>query len=174
MTGIILKYFTAILFVLIFVSCQPSQEPQKPKPYTKKQLDSLVIDMEQKYNRMEEDRIRDYISRHIPMQKSQMGYWYAITQKNPDGKPIGESSLVKYTRVVSLCNTKELYNDQIILKIGNGNEISGMHEALKMLRKGEKALFIFPSYLAHGLLGDMNKVPPKSELIYEVNILDVQ
>lgn len=167
-------FLLSFLLLAIVTGCggEPIEKP--PVRITKKQMDSLTVDMETKYNQMEEDRITDYISRHIPMQKSERGFWFVITKKNADGKEIKDMSMVKYSRIVSLCNAQELYNDEMILTIGNGNEIPGMHDALKMLRKGEEATFIFPSYLAYGLLGDQNKVPPKSELIYEVKVIDVQ
>jgi FKBP-type peptidyl-prolyl cis-trans isomerase FkpA len=161
-------------FLHIFSGCNENSEEKPPLKITKKQMDSITVEMETKYNQMEEDRITDYISRHVPMEKSERGFWFTITKKNPSGKVIQDMSMVKYKRVVSLCNSQELYNDEMILTIGNGNEIPGMHDALKMLRKGEEAIFIFPSYLAYGLIGDQNKVPPKSELIYEVKIIDVQ
>lgn len=170
-TFLIAAFFSALAFLF---SCGPEQPARQKPRLTKAQADSLVIEMEKKYNQMEEDRIRDYISRHAPMERTQSGFWFLVTKKNEKGAKIEDGSLVRYSRVVSLCNATECYRDTNLLKVGNGQEITGMHEALKMLRSGESAIFIFPSYLAHGLLGDMNKVPPKSELVYEVTILDVK
>jgi FKBP-type peptidyl-prolyl cis-trans isomerase FkpA len=160
--------------VALFFSCGPEQPVAHQKKLSKAQTDSMIIEMETRYNQMEEDRIRDYISRHAPMERAPSGYWYLITKKNEKGKKIEDLSLVRYSRIVSLCNSQEVYRDTNIVKVGNGQEITGMHAAMKMMKSGESALFIFPSYLAHGLLGDMNKIPPKSEVVYEVTILDVK
>jgi FKBP-type peptidyl-prolyl cis-trans isomerase FkpA len=171
---IIFTYSIAACIFFALHSCGTDKPVEQPKTISKAQTDSLMIEMEKRYNQMEEDRIKNYISTHFPMEQAESGYWYTIRKKNPKGKEIKDMSLVRYTRVVGLCDATECYRDTMLLKVGNGNEIKGMHHALKMLREGEAATFIFPSYLAHGLLGDMNKVPPKSELIYEVEILEVQ
>jgi FKBP-type peptidyl-prolyl cis-trans isomerase FkpA len=168
-----MKNFLFLYFILIFVSCGGDKKVEKPK-ITKRVIDSMVENLEIKFNKMEDDRIRDYISRHEPMVKTKMGFWYVVNEKNEKGREIKDGNLVKYKRDISLCNSDALYNDVNILKIGQGNEISGMHQALKLLRNGEKATFIFPSFLAHGLLGDLEKVPPKSELVYKVEIIDVK
>lgn len=171
-----MKYFFlySLLLTLIVSSCGPEKTEKPKKAYTKKQIDSMVIEMEKSYNKMEEDRIRDYISRHMPMERTQSGFYYAIIKKNEKGAKIEDLSMVRFAKTVSLITSEELYRDTAVLKVGQGSEISGMHNALKLLRNGESAVFIFPSYLAHGLLGDMNKVPPKSELVYEVTVLDVK
>jgi FKBP-type peptidyl-prolyl cis-trans isomerase FkpA len=33
---------------------------------------------------------------------------------------------------------------------------------------------ILPSHLAHGLLGDDNKIPPKASVIYELELLSLR
>jgi FKBP-type peptidyl-prolyl cis-trans isomerase FkpA len=49
---------------------------------------------------------------------------------------------------------------------------SGIHKAVQFMKKGDKALILIPSHLAHGLLGDMNKIPPQTPIIYDIYILD--
>jgi FKBP-type peptidyl-prolyl cis-trans isomerase len=166
-----------VLFIVFaFVSCGPDKERKNVHkiPYTQKQIDSLLLAGEKAYNQMEEDNIKSYIATHGAMQRTQSGFWYVITAENKKGRVIEDLSLVKYSRIISLCNGTVCYSDTNVLKIGNGEEITGMHDALKMLKAGEKAKFIFPSYLAHGLMGDSYKIPPKSELVYDIEIIDVR
>jgi FKBP-type peptidyl-prolyl cis-trans isomerase len=42
-----------------------------------------------------------------------------------------------------------------------------------MLREGDKARFILPPHIAHGLLGDENRIPPRSVIVYEVELLNI-
>lgn len=58
--------------------------------------------------------------------------------------------------------------------IGYGGVESGLEEAVLLLKKGDKAHIILPSHLAYGLLGDQKRIPSRSTLIYEVNILDIK
>ena len=53
------------------------------------------------------------------------------------------------------------------------NEESGLHEALQLMKKNEKARLIVPSYLAHGLLGDSEQIPPQAILLIDVELLSI-
>lgn len=48
---------------------------------------------------------------------------------------------------------------------------SGLHEAIQHLSPGDSALIIIPSYRAHGLIGDMDKVPPRSTVVYRIGLV---
>ena len=42
------------------------------------------------------------------------------------------------------------------------------------MRAGDKARFIIPPHLAYGLLGDENRIPARSIIIYQVELVDVK
>lgn len=52
--------------------------------------------------------------------------------------------------------------------IGKDNVESGIHEGITLMEVGDKAKFILPSHLAHGLTGDNNKIPPRSSLVIDI------
>jgi FKBP-type peptidyl-prolyl cis-trans isomerase len=58
------------------------------------------------------------------------------------------------------------------VKIDQDHIETGLHEGLKLLHKGDKAIFIIPSHLAHGVVGDNDKIPPKSPLFVEIEVLN--
>lgn len=60
------------------------------------------------------------------------------------------------------------------IPIDHNDRESGLNEGLKLMRKGEKAKFILPSHLAHGLVGDLQKIPPLSILVLDVELIDLQ
>jgi FKBP-type peptidyl-prolyl cis-trans isomerase len=49
-----------------------------------------------------------------------------------------------------------------------------LHEGIQLLHVGDKAIFILPSHLAHGLLGDEDKIPPHSAVIYDIELLGIR
>lgn len=57
--------------------------------------------------------------------------------------------------------------------IGRDNEVTGLHQGVQYLREGGKAVFILPYHLAHGLLGDMEKVPMHASLVYHIELVDL-
>jgi FKBP-type peptidyl-prolyl cis-trans isomerase len=50
---------------------------------------------------------------------------------------------------------------------------SGIQEGIKLMKEGEKAVFILPSNLAHGLLGDFEKIPPMSPIVVNLELIKV-
>ena len=60
------------------------------------------------------------------------------------------------------------------LVIAKSEKESGIHEALQLMRKGDKAKLILPSYLGHGLLGDRMKIPPQSVLYIDLQLIDLK
>ncbi|MBN96495.1 MAG: gliding motility-associated peptidyl-prolyl isomerase GldI, partial [Flavobacteriaceae bacterium] len=51
--------------------------------------------------------------------------------------------------------------------------LPGLREGLKLMKRGEKMTFIFPSQLAYGFYGDNDKIGPDTPLIYEVSVLKI-
>jgi FKBP-type peptidyl-prolyl cis-trans isomerase len=69
----------------------------------------------------------------------------------------------------TLCYTSDKTGPKKI-KIDMGNVESGLHQGLKLMKVGEKAIFILPPHLAHGLTGDNNLIPPKASVFYEIEV----
>jgi FKBP-type peptidyl-prolyl cis-trans isomerase len=40
-----------------------------------------------------------------------------------------------------------------------------------LLSPGDSALFIIPSYRAHGLVGDMEQIPMRSTVVYHIGLV---
>jgi len=51
---------------------------------------------------------------------------------------------------------------------------SGLQEGIKYLRVGDKAKFIIPSHLAHGLIGDMDKIPPLETVVFDIHLIALE
>jgi len=49
----------------------------------------------------------------------------------------------------------------------------GFREAVKRLHKGEKAVFLVPSYAGYGLLGDGDRIPGNTPLRLYMEIIDI-
>ena len=49
---------------------------------------------------------------------------------------------------------------------------TGLHESLKGMKRGKK-LVLISSFLAHGIAGDLDRVPPQSPLRYDIRLIQV-
>ena len=59
-------------------------------------------------------------------------------------------------------------------KVDKSDEIAGLNEAVKMMRKGERARLVIPSFLAYGVAGDGGRIRGKATLAMYVELVDIQ
>ncbi len=95
-----------------------------------------------------------------------------------DGKKAEDGKVVVLEYSVQLSNGHLIYSSgESGLKefmIGKGEVEAGLEEGILLLREGDCAKFIIPSHFAFGLLGDQDKILPKSTLIYDVKLLKIK
>jgi len=111
------------------------------------------------------------------MTETQTGLWYMIYKHGSGAKAVkGNSITLSYS--VSLLDGSLCYSsDSLGLKtfrIGSGHVESGLEEAVLLLHDGDKARLIMPPYLAYGLLGDNNKIPPRSTILYDLTVVQIK
>lgn len=58
--------------------------------------------------------------------------------------------------------------------LGKGKSLPCWDEALRMMRKGEKAFIVSPPELAYGANGIPELVPPNATLIYNLELIDIK
>lgn len=104
-------------------------------------------------------------------EKSELGFWFRIDKKT-DGEELKtkESYTIHYKLMFTDRNV--ILEENKDLTIGKKQVVTGLEEGLKLLRKGEKATFIIPWYLAYGMNGLENLIPPYTSLVCEVNVMD--
>jgi len=61
----------------------------------------------------------------------------------------------------------------IEFKLGVGQVIPGWDEGIALLRVGDKARFLIPSYLAYGSQGAGGVIPPNANLIFDVELMKI-
>ena len=64
--------------------------------------------------------------------------------------------------------------DTLSFKIGYSKQMRGLNYAIKLLKVGDKAKIIIPSYLGFGMSGYGKSVPPYSTLFLNVKLLNIQ
>ena len=88
----------------------------------------------------------------------------------------GDIAEIQY--VVSLLDGTECYRvtgeDYYEFVVDNSNIESGVQEAIKKMTIGDRAKLIIPIHLAHGLVGDMNKIPPLNTVVIDIYLIGIQ
>ena len=126
---------------------------------------------------LDQERIESYAERHHwDMQTSQTGLWYQIYEHGDgDSAQTGLTAHINYSVSLldgTLCYTSDSTGEKTF-RIGKGGVESGLEEAILMMRVGDKGRFIMPPHLAHGLLGDENKIPARSIIVYKVDLINL-
>jgi FKBP-type peptidyl-prolyl cis-trans isomerase len=174
------KMFKWLFVMALLAGCKPIADKPRSSmedaPMRPEDNEAYQIERNRDFLQKERASIEAYIKdRNWQMQRTGNGLYYQITQPGNGGKkPVLRDQ-------VEVQVTSYLFDGTVILapgrkRIGVGTDSNfemGFHEALLLMEPDMKAVFILPSHLAHGLAGDLNKVPPMSALVYEVQLLTI-
>ena len=120
--------------------------------------------------------IKSYVTRRgWEMEVTESGLFYEIYEPT-DGIRAEQGMKIRIDYKLSLLDGTLCYSsDEDGVKeflLGKSLEISGLELGVEMMREGEKARFIIPPHLAYGLLGDETRIPARSIIVYEVELLE--
>lgn len=163
--------------VLIFLfSCGTEPAPKsKPDPAQFKQ----ALEKVNKYEvEKESDEIDQYILHHgWKMEKTGTGLRYRIQKRGTD-IPVKSGDVVSVNYKIFLLDGTLCYSSEKDgvkdFKAAGDNVESGLHEAVMLMHVGDKATFILPSYMANGLRGDEDRIPPLSSILVELELLEAK
>jgi FKBP-type peptidyl-prolyl cis-trans isomerase len=170
--GILL--ISAVFFLL---SCSPKKDPAISASEIR-ETEEALIGVNRLLVQKDKEKIREYLKQHqLTLEETSSGLWYAVMQKGR-GYKAEAGSLVTIAYEVSLLDGTTCYDsDSLGMKqfvVGKGGVESGLEEGILLLHEGSKALFIMPPHLAHGVPGDGNRIPARSILVYQVELLKVE
>ncbi len=114
--------------------------------------------------------------RHLNLNISKSGLWYKIYHLGKgDSTKAGKIANLNYN--ISLLDGKQCYSSDSLgpksFLIGQGGVEKGLEIGILMMREGDKAKFILPPGLAYGLIGDEKKIPARSIIMYEVELIQL-
>lgn len=145
---------------------------------TQKEVNHGMEDINREFAKDERQMIDNYVkSHHLEMTPTGTGLLYSIYKKGTGALAAnGQVATVAYS--VSLLDGEKVYSsDEAGNKkflIGRDNVESGIHEGILYMNVGAKGIFILPSHLAHGLSGDNDKIPPRSSVVYDIELLSLK
>lgn len=168
------------LFVLLFQSsCNepiPAEQPAAQDPaVTDKVIKEQFIRVNQKLMQKENDEMDYYAKSHnMPFQRTLSGIRYYVYKPSVAGDSIREDMSVMVDFEIRLLDGTLCYSSKNegkrTITIGHDDVESGIHKGLQYLKRGDKAILLIPSPLAHGLLGDFKKIPPQMPIMCDVVI----
>lgn len=169
------------LFTLTFVAACSEPEPRRPvqvksgsffKESVERSRRILEVETKVIQELMKNDSTKEYLP-------SNNGFWYTYEmKKDSTGYFPRSNDVLLLTYNVMTLNGDTIYkvNDIGLVEhaVDKSQLFPGLRNAVKLLQKGEKATFIFPSGQAYGYKGDDNKIGPNLPIKSSVNILEIK
>ena len=171
-------YLSFLLISALLIACRP--ENQKKVEEKKDWGKEHSVDFNQELNAREQLEISAFLRHHnyLKMDTTSSGLRYMIYNKTKGDKvKMGNevSVNVKIERLDgTICYQTDTISGKESIMIGKSDVESGIQEGIRLMRLGEKAKFILPSYLGHGLLGDRYTIPPQAILYVDVKLLEIK
>ena len=171
--------FPFFFLVLVLFACRAEKTKNKKE---KKWGTAYSVDFNQELNAREEIKINLFLAHHPELKmhatESQSGLRFMRYSQGvgPDLAKVGQEAIIRAK--IELLDGRVCYEtakeeiERVV--IAKSEKESGIHEALQLMRKGDKAKLILPSYLGHGLLGDRMKIPPQSVLYIDLQLIDLK
>ena len=165
----------------MILSCQNQSNPIVVKERKPQKLDkNISIRLNSQWVKDEAFRIDQYCNRQgWKTNSTNSGLKYILIEDFNSGnspKP-GDQVIISYDiRLMDPQKTSCYHSDSNGLAkftIDESTVESGLHEVVTYLNVGDSALVILPHYLAHGITGDSQKIPPLSTVLYHIKIIDV-
>ena len=162
-------------------------------PQTSNSTDPTALKATLISTRNETEQISEYLKEKFAtttFKKTTSGIQYVITKSSASGDSakIGKSATVSYTGKFLFKNRSRdtngfyTYTDQFdsgsyTFLLGQSAVVPGFEEATKLLKVGDKGIFIFPSSLGYGVKGSLVNgvyaVNPYTPLLFEIEVTSI-
>jgi len=175
------RFFIAVVLVCFSLfGCHHDQQQEDTSfaPPNTQEVNKELIPSQKMYIKQETDEINQYINVHkYNMQTTGTGIHYMIYSQGKGVVPQG-GEYVQIAYTIKLLDGTLCYDSKTDgpreFRVDKDDVESGVHQAVQLMHLGDKGLFIIPSYLAHGIAGDRDKIPPGAVVVYDISLLRVQ
>jgi cyclophilin family peptidyl-prolyl cis-trans isomerase len=181
------KFDAAKVFNDYFVNKDENEKKQLAAEAEKKRA------LEAEYAPVKAKKVAEFAAMKATAKKTESGLQYAITHKGTGAKPTSGTVYVGYAGYLEDGSLFDSSNAEISKAFGKydanreaqggyqpfpfditnkGGLIPGFLEGINLMSFGDKATFFIPSNLGYGERGAGNVIPPNSNIIFEVELLE--
>jgi FKBP-type peptidyl-prolyl cis-trans isomerase FkpA len=142
---------------------------------TNEVIKNQFIKANQQLMQKENDEMDFYAKSHkMPFFRTATGIRYFVYKPSAKGDSIRDSMRVSMDFEVRLLDGTLCYSSKTegrrTFTVGHEDIESGIHKGVQYLKRGDKAILLIPSPLAHGLLGDFKKIPPQMPIVCDIAV----
>lgn len=180
-----MKLFKLILSVVagtILVTGCTQQQARKPISHSSGTFMKESVERNKKLIAGEEAKIDSLIKKDSKSQyiASAKGYWYKYDVKSTatDSITPKKGDVAYFDYEVKDLDGNVIYTElelrpQVYL-VDKQNIMMGMRDGIKLMKKGEKITFLFPSHMGYGYHGDDRRIGHNQPLIVSIFLKDIK
>lgn len=168
-------FFSLLLLGLIACGTETPHHKKELSNADRKAIEQTFVKANQQLIQKESDDMDFYAQSHqLNFTSTKYGIRYCVYKPSAKGDSIkvGQSVVMDYKISLldgTLCYTSEKEGKKVFM-VEQAELESGIHRGVQFLKRGDRAIFLIPSTLAHGVLGDMKKIPPQMPIVYDVHV----
>ena len=172
----ILFFFLLVFVILALSACDSGQNQGEFKPDEKK-IKKFIQEKNKENVGIEDQQIDDYLKRRKwTFQRTKTGIRYHFYQRGQGMNP-KPNQRVELHYELSLIRGEKVYSSKdegpLRFVVDHEDVPAGLNEFVQLMKPGDKAMLIVPSYQGYGVAGDGNKVPARATLIYDLELIRV-
>jgi len=174
---IVAVILTSFLFSIACSSCGENQTQRHTMQDEPIDTQEKLIEQNIEYLKQERKDIESYIAQNnLKMQRTGSGLYYTALTTAPENVPnIADNDYIQYAFDLYLLDGTLLKSSEDDgnrnIYVGHDQVEIGLHEAFRLMKVGQRMLFIFPSHLAYGIAGNTDHVPPRTTVVFEIEPL---
>ncbi|WP_373073284.1 gliding motility-associated peptidyl-prolyl isomerase GldI [Zeaxanthinibacter enoshimensis] len=173
-------YLLTGLVLIALISCG-EPEPRKPVKVKSGSFMKTSVERNKDLLSQEEARIKAIItsdSLHTYLSSSS-GSWYRYLVRNEQDDYLPKpDDLVYLTYDLMTLDNDTIYSHDevgtVTYRVDKQELFPGLRNSVKLLKEGESAIFLYPSSLGYGYMGDKNKIGPNVPLKAQLTILKIE
>ena len=175
------QILTISVFLFLAFSCRRSYNTQQPAQDTgevERLKKEILLRVNQEMIEEEIAFVDTFVRRSgWQMKTAESGLRYMIYENGRGEKAAtGKTATLEYT--LSLLDSTICYSSAQSgtksFRLGQGGVETGLEEGVLLMRVGDKARFVMPPHLAHGLTGDGECIPRRAIILYDVELVGLQ
>lgn len=167
-----------IAFSILLIGCS-QQQARKPLSQSSGSFMKESVERNKKIT-ADEEKVIDSIIKSKPNNNylaSKKGYWYFYETKNEiDTLRPKRGDVANFNYEIKDIKGNIIYTQEELqpqtYNVDKQNIIMGLRDGIKLMRKNEKVIFLFPSRMAYGYHGDNKKISTNESLMCTVTLTD--
>ncbi len=173
------NYIILVIAAIAALSCSKQQQARRPVSHSEGQFMRESVERNKKLIAGEEGKI-DSIIRSNPQRKyfaSKKGYWYYYEERNTkDTLTPKRGDVAYFDYEVQDLDGNVIYSEvQLrpqVYHVDKQNIMMGLRDGIKLMRKKERVVFLFPSHMGYGYHGDNKRIGTNEPLMLTVTLND--